>query len=84
MKSKSNFKGKYIYMLLKRNFLTMLMLVLPLFLMCLAFIVFSEENSLEDIMVSFEFIIIGIVGFILSILVVIRFNRLISYQEKNV
>lgn len=82
MKSKSNFKGKYIYMLLKRNFLTMIMLVLPLFLMCLAFIVFSEENSLEDIRVSFEFIIIGIVGFILSILVVIRFNRLISYQEK--
>lgn len=82
MKSKSNLKEKYIYMLIKRNFLAMILMVLPLFLMFLICILLSEENSIEDIMVSFKFIIIGIVGFVLSILVVIRFNRLIKYQEK--
>lgn len=82
MKSKSNIKQKYIYILLKRNFLAMLILVLPMFLILFIGIIISEENILEHIRVSFEPIIIGIVGFTLSTLVIIRFNRLISYQEK--
>lgn len=82
MKSKENMKEKYIYILLKRNFLATLMMVTPPFLILFIGITISEENILEHIRVAFEPIIIGIVGYLLSMLVVIKFNKLISYQEK--
>ena len=82
MKSESNLKGEYIRMLVKRNFIATIMLVLLLLVFLFTFMVFSEDNSLEDVLVGFQFIIIGAIGFILSILVIIRFNRLIKKQEE--
>ena len=82
MKSKLDLKEKYIYILLKRNFLATLMLTLPMFLILFIGIIVSEENVLEHILICAEPIIIGAVGYLLSILVIIRFNILINYQEK--
>lgn len=58
------------------------MMVIPPFLILFIGIIILEENILEHIRVAFEPIIIGIVGFLLSMLGVIKFNKLISYQEK--